>query len=68
MKTKEEILNQAYLTSKDIKALIPSLGIDKCRLIIEEVQKEMKEKKYFIPPSTKPKRALTKLVKKKLGL
>ena len=68
MKTKEEILNQVYITPKDVKFLIQSLGIDKCRLIIEEVQKEMKEKNYYMPPCTKPKRALTKLVKKKLGL
>ena len=68
MKTKEEVLNQLYVSAKDIKTLIPGLNINKCRDLIDEIQEEMKEKKLYIPPSTKPKRALTKLVRKKLGI
>ncbi len=66
-KTKEEILNQLYISSKDLKILIPTYGIDKCRTIIKEVRDEMHEKKYYVPIS-KPKLALTRLVRKKLGI
>ena len=67
MKTKEEILEQLYLSSQDLKKLVPSLGLELCRRIIEESRKEMEEKNYFVP-MTKPKLALTKIVKKKLGI
>lgn len=67
MKTKEEIFNQIYMNAKDLKILIPSLGINKCVEYIKDVQKEMKEKGYFVP-ETKQYLALTKLVKKKFGL
>ena len=67
MKTKEEILNQLYLSPQDIKQLVPSLGLDLCRDFIDEARKEMQEKNYFVP-MTKPKLALTKIVKKKLGI
>lgn len=67
MKTKEEILNQLYLSPQDLKQLVPSLGIDLCRDFIDEARKEMNEKSYFVP-MTKPKLALTKIVKKKLGI
>lgn len=67
IKTKEEILNQLYITAQDLKILIPKLGINKCREFIDKIQEEMKEKNYFIPDS-KPKLALTKLVKKRFGL
>lgn len=66
-KTTEEILNQPYVDAKDIKMLMPKLGINRCRSLIDEIQEEMKEKKYYIPDG-KPKMALTKLLKKKLGL
>ena len=68
MKTKEEILDQLYISPQDLKILIPALGIDKCRLLIDEIRDEMENKKYYIPPSTKPKLALTKLVRKKMGI
>lgn len=67
MKTKEEILNQLYLSPQDLKLLVPSLGLDLCRDFIDETRKEMQEKNYFVP-MTKPKLALTKIVKKKLGI
>lgn len=67
MKTKEDILNQLYLSPQDLKQLVPSLGLDLCRDFIDEARKEMKEKNYFVP-MTKPKLALTKIVKKKIGI
>lgn len=66
MKTKEEVLNQMYMTAKDLKILIPTLGLEKCRKYIMEVQKEMKEKGYFVPESI-PRLALTKFVKNKFN-
>lgn len=67
MKTKEEILNQSYMNAKDLKMLIPSLGFNKCLEYIKDVQKEMREKGYFVP-ETKQCLALTKLVRKKFGI
>lgn len=65
--TKDEILKQAYLSPKDLKMLMPSVGIDTCRKYIYEVREEMREKGYLVPEG-KTKLALTKLVVKKLGL
>ena len=67
MKTKEEILEQPYITAKDLKILIPNLGINKCVEYIKMIQEEMKEKNYFVP-QTKQYLALTKLVRKKFGI
>ena len=67
MKTKEEVLNQLYLTAEDLTILIPEMKRQRALDIINEVREEMKEKKYFIPISRKHL-ALTKLVKKKLGI
>ena len=44
------------------------MNIKTCRELIDEVREEMKNKKLYVPPGTKPKRALTKLVRKKLGI
>ena len=68
MKTKQEILEQVYVSAKDIKKIIPTLSITKCRELIDDVQLEMENKKLYIPPTTKPKLALTKLVIKKIGI
>ena len=67
MKTKEEILEQSYITAEDLKILIPNLGINKCVEYIKMIQEEMKEKNYFVP-QTKQYLALTKLVRKKFGI
>ena len=66
MKTKEEIFNQPYMDAKDLKIIIPAMGIHQCVDHIKEIRKEMQEKGYFVP-STKPLVALTKLVRKKFG-
>lgn len=67
MKTNEEILKQQYITARDIQRIIPNLGYVTALRYIEELQKEMKEKGYFVP-NGKTKVALTKLFKKKFGI
>ena len=42
MKTKEEIFEQSYISAKDLKMLIPSLGINRCVKYINDVQEEIK--------------------------
>ena len=66
-KTKDEVLNQIYLDAKDLKILIPGLGIQQCRNLIDEIRQEMAEKNLYVPP-VKPRLALTKIIKKKFGL
>lgn len=67
MKTKEEILNQLYVSAQDIKILMPSVSINVCRQYVDLIREEMKQDGLFIP-GTKPRLALTKLVKKRLGI
>ncbi len=67
MKTKEEILNQLYVSPQDVKILIPTLGMELCRQLVEETRNDMKEKNYFVP-ETKPKLALTKMLRKRIGV
>lgn len=67
VKTKEEILNQTYLSPQDLKDLMPTMGIDRCRNYISLVRNEMEQKGYYVP-QTKPRLALTKLVRKKFGI
>lgn len=67
MKSKEEILNQLYMTAEDLITLIPEIKYQRALDIINQVRNEMEEKKYFLPISRK-KLALTKLVKKKMGI
>lgn len=64
---KEKILEQVYVSPQDIKKLVPTLGMDLCRKFIDEARAEMTEKGYFVP-ETKPKIALTKIVKKMMGI
>lgn len=66
-KTKEEILNQTYINAKDLKILIPNLGVNKCLKYIKDLQEEMKEKNMFIPDG-KEYLAHIKLVKKKFNM
>ncbi len=67
MKTKEEILNQLYISPQDLKILIPTLGKGYCIKVVKEIREEMEAKKIFVPQS-KPLLAQTKLVKKRFGL
>ena len=65
-KTKEEVLDQMYITASDLKILMPTMSIAKCRMYIEQIRLEMEQKNFFVP-QTKPWLALTKLVRKKFG-
>ena len=67
MKTNEEILNQQYITAKDIQQIIPNLGYNSALKYIDDLREEMKTKNYFVP-NGKTKVALTKLFKKKFGI
>jgi hypothetical protein len=67
MKTNEEILNQQYITAKDIQQIIPKLGYAKALEYIDDLREEMKMKNYFVPEG-RTKVALTKLFKKKFGI
>ena len=67
MKSIEEILNQLYLTAEDLITLIPEMKYQRALDIINEVRTEMEDKKYYLPISRK-KLALTKLVKRKMGI
>lgn len=66
-KTKEEVLEQAYLSAYDIQTLIPKLSYKSALKIIKDTQEKMKEEKYRIPPG-KTNLALTWMVKKDLGI
>ena len=65
--TREDILNQDYLSAKDIKKLVPEWGVNSIAKFVTQVQEDMKERKLFIPQS-KSKLVLTRLVMQKLGL
>lgn len=67
IKTKEEILEQPYMSPDDLKVLMPTVGIKVCRNYINEIRYDMEQKGYYVPQST-PRLALTKMVRKKLGL
>lgn len=67
MKTKEEILNQAYISASDIKIIIPSMGKNRCIEYIKMLRKEMEERNYFVP-QTKPYLASTSLFRKKFRI
>lgn len=65
-KTKEEILDQLYLSAYDLQILFPKMAYITALNYIEEKRQEMKEKKLYVPPG-KTKLALTKLIKKDCG-
>lgn len=66
MKTNEEILNQQYITARDIQKIMP-IGYTKALSYIDDLREEMKMRNYFVPDG-RTKVALTKLFKKKFGL
>ncbi len=66
-KTPDEIKKQDYISIKELMILVPNLTYDRARLYINEVREEMRKEGYCIP-ITRPKLALTKLIKKKFGL
>ena len=64
MKTKEEILNQIYITSNDLKLLVPTLGKGRCIEIVKELRNEMEKEGMYVP-KTKPLLASVKMLRKK---
>lgn len=65
-KTKEEILEQLYVSAYDLQKLIPGITYATALSYIKSVQKEMKEKKLLVPEG-QTKLALTKIIRKKFG-
>lgn len=66
MKTKEQILDQTYMTAKDLKQ-ITNLGLARCQCIMKELREEAKEQGYYIPIE-RTILVPTKVVKKKFKL
>ena len=62
----EMIKKKDYLSANDLVQIIPNLTYMNAIKYINEAQKEMKEKGYCIP-ITRPKVALTKILRKKFG-
>ena len=67
MVDKEKILNQYYINAKELKELVPSLGINKCREIIKYARVQMENDGCFVI-NTKPLIALTDYVVRILKL
>ncbi len=66
-KTKEEVLDSQYMSAKELKVLMPQIGINGCRDIIIQVRDIMKSKNQYCPPG-RTFIALTSEVKKYLGI
>lgn len=62
----EEIKKQDYLSANDLMKLIPNLTYDNAIKYINDAREEMKQQNLFIP-ITRPKLALTKIIRKKFG-
>ena len=62
----KDIINQQYLTARDLMKIIPKLSYCRALSYIEEARADMKQKGYFVPDG-KTKVALTKIIKKKFG-
>lgn len=65
-KTRDDILKQDYMSPQDLKIIMPTVSIGVCRNQINEARNEMEMKGLFVP-KTKPRVALTSIVKKKCG-
>ncbi len=65
-KTKDEILDQLYLSANDLQALIPTMTYATALKYIKQTREEMKEKKLFVPEG-QTKVALTKIIRKNFG-
>lgn len=66
-KTLEEILDQEYLSAKDMQIIIPNWGYNTAREYIMRIREKMEELHYYVP-SGKTKVALTRLIKEDLGI
>lgn len=66
MKTKQEILDQTYMTVRNLKQ-ITGLGLARCQCIMRELREEAREQGYYIPVE-RTILVPTKVVKKKFKL
>lgn len=66
METEKLTNNKEYMSALDLMNIIPNLTYDNAIKYINEIRKEMEERGYCVP-TTRPKLALTKLIKKKFG-
>ncbi len=62
----KKIVEQDYLTARDLMKIIPKLSYIKALEYIDNAREEMKNKGYFVPDG-KTKVALTKIIRKKFG-
>lgn len=60
-KKAEDILKQKYMNPQDLKVVIPSMSLRKCREHIDELRTKMEHDGYFVPEG-KVKIALTEFV------
>ena len=65
-KTKEEILNQLYVSAYDLQKLIPEITYVRALEYIKLARNEIKEKNLLVPEG-QTKLALTKIIRKKFG-
>ena len=65
--TIEEIKAKDYLSADDLMRLIPNLTYVNAIKYINEAREEMKKQNLFIP-ITRPKLALTKIIRKRFGI
>lgn len=65
-KTKDEVLDQLYLSAYDMQILNPTMTYQKALKYIKSKRTQMKEKNLFVPDG-KTKVALTSLVRKDCG-
>lgn len=67
IKTVEEVLAQPYVNAYDLKIINPYMSYSEALSYIKKKRQEMQEKNYFVPKG-KTKVALTKLVRKDMGV
>lgn len=66
-KTINEILDQQYITAKDLMIIVPSFNYQTSLRYISRIRKKMEESNYYVPEG-QIKVALTWMVKKDLGI
>ena len=66
-KTINDILEQQYLTAKDLTIIIPTMSYSAALEYIKKIREKMVEKNYYVPKG-KTLIALTWMIKKDLGI
>ncbi len=65
-KTKEEVLNQLYVSAYDLQVIFPTMGYESALDYIKQIRKKMENKNLFVPQG-KTKLALLSIIKKDCG-